>query len=159
MLEAFVALALRRIRDTRGWCMAAVAALGAWLLLGAAANGEEVKPELANVRLAVGGKPALFYLPLTITERLGYFRDAGLTVEIQVFPAARGHCRRSSAAVPTWCPGPTTTPSRCRPRAADIAVVLLGPSGDLLGGLSGRAQGYHTPADLKGMRVGVTAPG
>ena len=38
------------------------------------------------MRLAVGGKPALFYLPLTVVERLGYFRDAGLEVEISDFP-------------------------------------------------------------------------
>src|SRR5258707_10615884 len=50
------------------------------------ASAEDVKPELSRVRLAVGGKPALFYLPLTVTERLGYFRDAGLDVEISDFP-------------------------------------------------------------------------
>ena len=37
---------------------------------------------MPKVRLAVGGKSAIFYLPLSITERLGYFRDAGLEVEI-----------------------------------------------------------------------------
>src|SRR5262249_61489507 len=40
------------------------------------AGGEEAKPELSRVRLAVGGKPALFYLPLTVTERLRHFRPA-----------------------------------------------------------------------------------
>ncbi|MGZ3288753.1 MAG: ABC transporter substrate-binding protein, partial [Xanthobacteraceae bacterium] len=40
------------------------------------------KPEATRVRLAVGGKSAIFYLPLSVTERLGYFRDAGLEVEI-----------------------------------------------------------------------------
>src|SRR5206468_6225214 len=47
---------------------------------------EEAKPELSRVRLAVGGKPALFYLPLTVTERLGYFREQGLELEISDFP-------------------------------------------------------------------------
>ena len=64
------------------------AAGAAALLLGStfAASGQDAKPELSRVRLAVGGKPALFYLPLTVTERLGYFRDAGLEVEISDFP-------------------------------------------------------------------------
>jgi len=44
--------------------------------------GAQDKPEMPKVRLAVGGKSAIFYLPLSITERLGYFRDAGLEVEI-----------------------------------------------------------------------------
>jgi NitT/TauT family transport system substrate-binding protein len=41
--------------------------------------------ETAKVRLAVGGKSSLYYLPLTITERLGYFKEAGLDVEISDF--------------------------------------------------------------------------
>ena len=28
----------------------------------------------------------MFYLPLTVVERLGYFKDAGLDVEISDFP-------------------------------------------------------------------------
>src|SRR5665213_1344229 len=35
-----------------------------------------------KVRLAVGGQNALYYLPLTVTDRLGYFKDEGLDVEI-----------------------------------------------------------------------------
>ena len=56
------------------------------LVSAAAASGEKGKPELSKVRLAVGGKPALFYLPLTVTERLGYFRAEGLDVDISDFP-------------------------------------------------------------------------
>ena len=45
------------------------------LMLGLAfaplANAQIEKPD---VHIAVGGKTALYYLPLTITERLGYFR-------------------------------------------------------------------------------------
>jgi NitT/TauT family transport system substrate-binding protein len=33
--------------------------------------------EKRDVHIAVGGKVALYYLPLTITERLGYFKDEG----------------------------------------------------------------------------------
>src|SRR6516164_9245771 len=40
------------------------------------------RPEQAKLRLAVGGKSAIFYLPLSVTERLGYFKQAGLDVEI-----------------------------------------------------------------------------
>ena len=46
------------------------------------ACAQQDKPELPKLRLAVGGKSAIFYLPLSITERLGYFRGAGLDVEI-----------------------------------------------------------------------------
>jgi sulfonate transport system substrate-binding protein len=58
---------------------AAVTLLAVALLTPAGAQGQ---PEVPKPRLAVGGKSAIFYLPLSITERLGYFRDAGLDVEI-----------------------------------------------------------------------------
>ena len=44
------------------------------------------KPEKTQITIAVGGKAALYYLPLTLAEQLGYFRDAGLDVEILDFP-------------------------------------------------------------------------
>lgn len=36
-----------------------------------------------RVVLGVGGKTAVVYLPLTVVERLGYFKDEGLDVVIQ----------------------------------------------------------------------------
>lgn len=36
-------------------------------------------PERKDVHIAAGGKAALYYLPLTIAERLGYFKDEGLS--------------------------------------------------------------------------------
>ena len=43
------------------------------------------KPEKTKVVLAVGGKSALYYLSLTIAETKGFFKDAGLDVEINDF--------------------------------------------------------------------------
>ena len=65
------------------------AGVGAGLALATDAHAQ------TKVRLAVGGKPALFYLPLTVTERLGYFKDEGLDVEISDLRRRRaGACRR-----------------------------------------------------------------
>jgi NitT/TauT family transport system substrate-binding protein len=52
-----------------------VVAIAAVVLLSPA--GAQDTPEMPKVRLAVGGKSAIFYLPLSITERLGYFRERG----------------------------------------------------------------------------------
>src|SRR4051812_11755494 len=65
----------------RSWIAAGLAALVFAVPLSAQAQ----KPETTKVRLAVGGKSSLYYLPLTITERLGYFKEAGLDVEISDF--------------------------------------------------------------------------
>jgi hypothetical protein len=43
------------------------------------------KLEKSKVSIAVGGKAAFYYLPLTIAEQLGYFKDEGLDVEISDF--------------------------------------------------------------------------
>ena len=47
-------------------------ALASLLLLAAAAASAQA-PEKKDVHIAVGGKAALYYLPLTIAEQLGYF--------------------------------------------------------------------------------------
>ena len=43
------------------------------------------KLEKPDVHIAVGGKAAFYYLPLTIAEQLGYFKDEGLNLEVSDF--------------------------------------------------------------------------
>src|SRR3954463_2984024 len=62
----------------RSWIAATLAAL----MFAVPVSAQAQKPEQTKVRLAVGGKSSLYYLPLSVTERLGYFKDAGLDVEI-----------------------------------------------------------------------------
>src|SRR5688572_27955485 len=38
--------------------------------------------DLTTVRMAVGGQSQFIYLPLTLSDRLGYFKDEGIHVEI-----------------------------------------------------------------------------
>ena len=47
-----------------------------------------------KVRLAVGGKPAMFYLPLTVVERLVTSRKPASMWRFRISPAARGPCSR-----------------------------------------------------------------
>src|SRR5471032_3331728 len=49
------------------------------------ARAQTGKPEKSKVTLAVGGKSALYYLSLTIAEKKGFFKEAGLDVEINDF--------------------------------------------------------------------------
>ena len=58
--------------------------LAGWFTFGSAfAQG---KPEKSKVTIAVGGKNLFYYLPLTIAERRGFFKDEGLNAEIVDFP-------------------------------------------------------------------------
>ena len=53
------------------------------LALAGGARGQAI--EKKQLTLGVGGKSALYYLPLTICERLGYFKEQGLDVTIEDF--------------------------------------------------------------------------
>ena len=70
------------MRLFRSLVVAACAILAISLPIAAQAQG---KPEKPKVSIAVGGKAAFYYLPLTIAEQLGYFKDEGLDVEISDF--------------------------------------------------------------------------
>src|SRR5688500_20323222 len=59
-----------------------------WAVLVAAlilSSGAQAQPEKRDVHIAVGGKSAFYYLPLTIAEQLGYFKAEGLEVKISDF--------------------------------------------------------------------------
>jgi NitT/TauT family transport system substrate-binding protein len=114
-----------------------------------------------QVRLAVGGRTALFYLPLNVTDRLGYFKDEGLDVAISDF-AGGGRALQAlmggSADVVT---GSFDHTIQMHAKSQPImAVVQLGRfPGFVLALVGPKAAGYRSPADLKGMKIGVTAPG
>jgi NitT/TauT family transport system substrate-binding protein len=140
----------------------AAAVAGLFLIAAAVlASAQDVKPELSRVRLAVGGKPALFYLPLTVTERLGYFRDAGLDVEISDFPGGARALQALIGGSADVVTGAFDHTIQMQAKNQPIvAVVELGQfPGYVLGVLTSKAQAYRSPADLKGMKIGVTAPG
>ena len=60
-----------------------LAAVLPWISGGALA--QNTAPEKTQISIAVGGKNLFYYLPLTIAERLGYFKEEGLDVEISDF--------------------------------------------------------------------------
>jgi len=72
----------------------ALSLLAATLALGLAAPAMVApamaqKAEKPTLTLGVGGKPLLYYLPLTIAERKGFFKDEGLDVTINDFGGGR----------------------------------------------------------------------
>jgi NitT/TauT family transport system substrate-binding protein len=140
----------------RGWLAAVVAAL-VLSPLGAHAQ----KPETTKVRLAVGGKSSLYYLPLTITERLGYFKEAGLDVEISDFAGGSKSLQAligGSADVVTGAFDHTIQMQA--KNQAIVAVVQLGRfPGFALALRKDKAGAYKSAKDLKGLKIGVTAPG
>jgi len=119
------------------------------------------KPELAKVRLAVGGQAALYYLPLVVTNRIGLFQDAGVGVEISDFAGGSRSLQALVGGSADVVAGAFDHTIQMQAKNQPVvAVVELGQfPGFVLALLNARASAYHSPADLKGMKIGVTAPG
>jgi len=117
-------------------------------------------PEKQKVTIAVGGKAAFYYLPLTIAEQLGYFKDEGLNVEIVDFAGG-------SAALRAVVGGSADVVSGAYEHTINLqankqyftAFVLQGRAPQISVGVSSKVANYRSPADLKGLKIGVSAPG
>ena len=129
--------------------------------IGAQPSAQAQKPETAKVRLAVGGKTALYYLPLTVTERLGYFKEAGLDVEISDFQGGAKSLQALMGGSADVVTGSYDHTIQMQAKGQPIvALVQLGRfPGFALVLRKEKADSYKGPKDLKGMKIGVTAPG
>jgi NitT/TauT family transport system substrate-binding protein len=118
-------------------------------------------PEKREVTIAVGGKAALYYLPLTLAERLGYFKDEGLDVNILDFAGGSKSLQAMMGGSADVVAGGFDHVIILRARGQKLkAFVLMVATPSLALGISKeRATTYRSPRDLKGMKIGVTAPG
>jgi NitT/TauT family transport system substrate-binding protein len=118
-------------------------------------------PEKKQVTLGVGGKAALYYLPLTIGERLGYFKEQGLDVTINDFRGGAQSLQALVGGSVDVVTGAYEHTIRMQAKGQDIrAVIELGRLPGLVLGLrKEKAANYKSAADLKGLKIGVTAPG
>ncbi len=127
--------------------------------LATAAWGQKPAIEKPRLNLAVGGKTALCYLPLTIAEQLGFFSDEGLEVELgdhaggSLAQQALLQGRADVAA------GGFEHPILLRQGGISCrAFVFLGRAPQLVFGVGTRAlPEYRHLVQLKGRRIGVTA--
>jgi NitT/TauT family transport system substrate-binding protein len=133
----------------------ALVALASPLLAGA--QGLEKK----EVNVAVGGKASLYYLPLTIAEQLGYFKDEGLTVSIADFAGGSQALRAVVGGSADVVSGAYEHTLNMQPKGQYLqCFVQQGRAPQIAIGIaSARAKTYKSPKDLKGLKVGVSAPG
>ncbi len=136
-----------------------VAAVAAALLLAAAAQAQA--PERKDVKLGVGGANSLYYLPLALADKLGFFKEQGLNVEINDFKGGSQSLNALVAGSADVVTGAYEHTLRMQVKGQPIvAVIELGRyPGISLAVKKDRADKIRTPADLKGAKVGVTAPG
>lgn len=135
--------------------IAALAALASPLL--APAQGLEKK----EVSIAVGGKTSFYYLPLTIAEQLGYFKQEGLTVNIADFAGGSQALRAVVGGSADVVSGAYEHTLNMQPKGQYLqCFVQQGRAPQIAIGISkALAKTYKSPKDLKGLKVGVSAPG
>jgi NitT/TauT family transport system substrate-binding protein len=133
-----------------------VAAIAAPALLRA-----QPKLEKSRIAIAVGGKAAFYYLPLTISEQLGYFKAEGLDVEISDFAGG-------AKALQALIGGSADVVSGAYEHTINMQAknqmirefVLMGRAPQIAMGVSTKAMpNYKTLTDLRGKKIGVSAPG
>lgn len=135
-------------------------ALAALTALGLA-TAAQAAPEKAKLELGVGGKALLYYLPLTIAEQKGYFKAEGLDVTINDFGGGAKSLQALVGGSVDAVTGAYEHTIRMQEKGQDIrAVIELGRFPGIVLAVKKEHQGkVKTAADLKGMKIGVTAPG
>jgi NitT/TauT family transport system substrate-binding protein len=118
--------------------------------------------EKRDVHIAVGGKSALYYLPLVLTEQLGYFKAEGLTgVKISDFAGGTRSLEAVVGGSADVVSGAYEHTINMQSRKQNFqAFVLAGAAPQITVAISTKhADKYKSPKDLKGLKVGVSAPG
>jgi NitT/TauT family transport system substrate-binding protein len=118
-------------------------------------------PEKPKLSIGVGGKPLFYYLPLTIAERQGYFKAEGLDVEILDFPGGAKALQALLGGSVDLVSGAYEHTISQQAKGQNIeALILQGKdAGIVLGMNKAKAAQFKSGKDLKGMKIGVTAPG
>jgi len=119
------------------------------------------KLEKPKVAIAVGGKAGFYYLPLTIAEQLGYFKAEGLEVEISDFAGGARALQALVGGSADVVSGAYEHTINMQSKNQFIqSFVLQGRAPQIAVGVSTKTMpGYKTLADLKGKKIGVSAPG
>ena len=119
------------------------------------------KLEKSKIALSVGGKASFYYLPLTISEQLGYFKSEGLDVEISDFAGGARALQAVVGGSADVCSGAFEHTINLQSKNQMFqAFVLQGRAPQIAFGVSTKTlPNYRSISDLKGKKIGVSAPG
>ena len=138
-----------------------VGAAGVLGALPGVVRAQKVALEKQSLTIAVGGQSLIYYLPLSVAHLKGYFKDEGLEATIADFAGG-------SKALQAVVGGSADVVSGAFEHTINLQAkgqfyrcfVLQGQAPMIVLGVSKKTlPDYKTPADLKGKKIGVTAPG
>jgi len=136
----------------------ALGSLGAAGLLPAPALAQ---PEKRKVHIAVGGKALTYYLPLTIAEQLGFFKDEGLDVTVSDFAGGSRSLQAVIGGSADVVSGAFEHTINLQSKKQAFRAFVLQGRAPMIGlGVSTKTlPHYQQASDLRGKKIGVTAPG
>ncbi len=119
------------------------------------------RPEKAAINIAVENKAAFYCLALTLAEQLGFFRAEGLEVNIHESAPGTRPVQSAPGGVPDVFCGPYEQTIQLQSRNQFFqAFALHGRVPQVAIGVSTKTlPAYKSLSDLKGKKIGVTAPG
>ncbi|KAF0232256.1 MAG: NitT/TauT family transport system substrate-binding [Beijerinckiaceae bacterium] len=114
-----------------------------------------------KITMGVGGKSLLYYLPLTIAERKGFFKDFGLDAEINDFAGGAKSLQALVGGSVDIVAGAYEHTIRMQAKGQDVRAVIemLRYPTIVIGVKKSLADKIKGPKDFKGLKIGVTAPG
>ena len=138
-----------------------ILATGAAALLGAPLLAHAQALEKPRLTLAVGGKNLLYYLPLTIAETQGYFKAEGLDLTIVDFAGGSQALRAVVGGSADVVSGAFEHTVNMQAKGQRLrAFALEGRAPQIVLGVNPKTMpDFKSVADLKGRKIGVTAPG
>src|SRR5437867_1503380 len=142
---------------TRSWLSVVFIGLGIYGCSRPAARATEK----TTIRMAFGGQTQFIYLPLTLADQLGYFKDEGLSVQISDLRGGSEALAALMGGSVDMVTGFYEHTIRARAQGKRLVMVALFDRYPGLVMLVGKrhANEVHTIRDLVGKPVGVTAAG
>ncbi len=117
------------------------------------------RAEKSKIIISVDGKPSFAYLPLTIADQLGFFRDEGLDVQINDYAEASAAAQALLTGAADICSGSFEKTLGLQSKNQMVkAFVLQSRTPQIAFGVSTRnLPSVASMADLRGKKVGVMA--
>ena len=114
-----------------------------------------------KIAMGVGGKSLLYYLPLTIAERKGFFKEFGLEPEINDFAGGAKSLQALVGGSVDLVAGAYEHTIRMQAKGQDVRAVIemLRFPTIVIGVRKSLADKIKSAKDFKGLKIGVTAPG
>jgi NitT/TauT family transport system substrate-binding protein len=145
--------------STRREFLATAAAASATIVVPSLAGAQAL--EKRKVTIAVGGKNLLYYLPLTVAEQMKYFEAEGLEIEIVDFAGGARALQAVVGGSADVVSGAFEHTLNMQAKGQPMrAFVLQGRAPQIVLAVSTKTMpNYKSVSDLKGRKIGVTAPG